>query len=186
MLTPRENHTATLLADARVLIAGGSSSAGALDTVEVYDPAARTIISAGPLSVPRTLASAALLLDGTVLVAGGRTTGDADLNSAEIYDPITNTFALLSELMTTARSGHTGLRLPDNGKVLLVGGTSGGEVVPTAEVYDPMGPSFWLVGSPETARQLAGANFFAEPDLGVFLVSGGLDSGQTPLASSEA
>src|SRR5947209_2582958 len=116
MIAPRESHTATSLADGRVLIAGGSNASGALNTSELYDPPGGTITAAGPLNLPRTLASAALLLDGTVLVAGGQATGNVDLNSAEVYDPVTNTFALLPALMSTARSGHAGLRLPDNGR----------------------------------------------------------------------
>src|SRR5712664_2913008 len=186
MLAPRESHTATSLADGRVLIAGGSNASGALNTADLYFPAGGTITAAGPLNVPRTLATAALLLDGTVLVAGGQATGNVDLNSAEVYNAATNIFTLLPALMTTARSAHTGVRLPHNGKVLLVGGTSAGQLVPTAEVYDPVTSSFWQVGSPITARQLFGTNFFAEPDTGILLMSGGLDSAQSPLASSEA
>src|SRR3989441_8569000 len=186
MIAPRESHTATSLADGRVLIAGGSNASGALNTSELYDPPGGTITAAGPLNLPRTLASAALLLDGTVLVAGGQATGNVDLNSAEVYDPVTNTFALLPALMSTARSGHAGLRLPDNGRVLLVGGTSAGQVVATAEVYDPVTSSFRQVGSPTAPRQLFATNFFAEPDLGIVLMSGGLDTTRSPLASSEA
>src|SRR5206468_528309 len=39
---------------------------------------------------------------------------------------------------------------------------------------------------PTSARQLFGTNFFAEPYIGIFLLGGGLDSAQSPLASSEA
>src|SRR5439155_405626 len=70
LVVPRQDHTATLLPDRRVLVAGGSNASGALDSAELYDPTAGTVSPAGPLSVPRTLASAALLLDGTALVAG--------------------------------------------------------------------------------------------------------------------
>src|SRR3989475_1187726 len=97
-----------------------------------------------------------------------------------------NAFTLLPALMSTARSAHTGLRLLHNGKVLLVGGTSAGQLVPTTEVYDPVTSVFRQVGSPPTARQLFGTNFFVEPYTGIFLMSGGLDSAQSPLASSEA
>src|SRR5437667_3730755 len=186
LLTPRQNHAATLLNDGRLLVAGGSNSLGALNSAELYDPGGSTVSPAGPLNVPRTLASAALLLDGTVLLAGGQSAKDLDLNTAEVYDPATNIFTLLPALMSTARSAHTGLRLLHNGKVLLVGGTSAGQLVPTTEVYDPVTSVFRQVGSPTTARQLFGTNFFVEPYTGIFLMSGGLDSTQSPLASSEA
>src|SRR5881398_514298 len=181
----RQDHTATLLPDGRVLVAGGSDSSGALDSAELYDPTAGTVSPAGPLNVPRTLASAALLLDGTVLVAGGGTTTVEDLDSAEIYDAATNAFAWLPAAMGTARSGHLGVQLPHNGKVLISGGTSGGQLVPSAEVYDPVTGAFQPVDSPGTARRLFGANFFELPYTGILLATGGLDSAETPLASSE-
>src|SRR5438876_433212 len=186
LLAPRQDHTATLLNDGRLLVVGGSNSLGALNSAELYDPGGSTVSPAGPLNVPRTLASAALLLDGTVLVAGGQSAKDLDLNTAEVYDPAMNAFTLLPALMSAARSAHTGVRLLHNGKVLLVGGTSAGQLVPTTEVYDPVTSVFRQVGSPTTARQLFGTNFFVEPYTGIFLMSGGLDSTQSPLASSEA
>src|SRR5216117_3338627 len=182
----RQDHTTTLLPDGRILVVGGSNASGALDSAEIYDPGGSTVSPAAPLNVPRTLASAALLLDGTVLVAGGQSAKDLDLNTAEVYDPAMNSFTLLPALMSTARSAHTGVRLLHNGKVLLVGGTSAGQLVPTTEVYDPVTSVFRQVGSPITARQLFGTNFFVEPYTGIFLMSGGLDSAQRPLASSEA
>src|SRR5216110_1009992 len=181
----RQDHTATLLPDGRVLVSGGSNASGALDSAELYDPTAGTVSPAGPLNVPRTLASAALLLDGTVLVAGGQTTTSEDLDSAEVYDAATNTFAWLPAAMGTARSGHLGVQLLHNGKVLISGGTSGGQLVASAEVYDPVTGAFQPVDSPGTARRLFGANFFELPYTGILLATGGLDSAEAPLASSE-
>src|SRR5213594_4560903 len=186
LVLARQDHTATLLPDGRVLVAGGSNTSGALNFAELYDPTAGTVSPAGPLNVPRTLASAALLLDGTVLVAGGQTTTSEDLDSAEVYDAATNTFAWLPAAMGTARSGHLGVQLLHNGKVLISGGTSGGQLVASAEVYDPVTSAFRPVNSPGTARRLFGANFFEAPYTGILLATGGLDSAQSPLASSEA
>jgi Bacterial Ig-like domain (group 3)/Galactose oxidase, central domain/Kelch motif len=190
LLEPRESHTATLLPDGRVLIVGGADASGALNSAELYDPQDSTVTAAGSLTVARTLASAALLPDGTVLVAGGQDPHNPDphqqdLDSAEAYDPSTNTFTLLSSQMTIARSGHVGLALLYNGKVLIAGGSNAGQLVSTTEVYDPVRGEFWAVESPGTARQLFGTNFFAVPSTGLLLASGGLDSTHNPLASSE-
>src|SRR2546426_7821 len=87
--------------------------------------------------------------------------------------------------MRTARSGHLGVQLLHNGRVLISGGTSGGQVGAAAEVYDPVTGTFRPVNSPGTARWLFGANFFALPYTGVLLATGGLDSAEPPLASSE-
>src|SRR2546425_571535 len=182
---PVWGHTATLLSDGRLLVVGGSNSLGALNSAELYDPVGGTILPGAPLNVPRTLASAALLLDGSVLVAGGQSAQNLDLDTAEVYDPVTNTFRLLPALMSAARSGHLGVQLLHNGRVLISGGTSDGQVVAAAEVYDPVTGTFRPVDSPGTARWLFGANFFEVPYTGILLATGGLDSAQTPLASSE-
>ena len=185
LTVPRQAHTATLLPDGRVLIAGGANAAGALSVAELYDPKTSTVAMAAALNVARSRASAALLLGGTVLLAGGRGAGDVVLDSAEIYDPSANTFPRAPAPMETARSGHVGLHLLDNGKVLIAGGTSGGRLVAEVEVYDPVLGRFWPVGPPDTARQLFGTSVFALPYAGVLLASGGLDTAHNALASSE-
>src|SRR5437867_3074028 len=184
--TARQNHTATRLPQGVVLIAGGSNSSGTLGTAELYDPSSGTVAAAGGLSVGRALASAALLLDGTVLVAGGQSAANRDLDSAEVYDPIRKTFTLVPAQMSTARSGHLGVQLLYNGRVLIAGGPNGGQPVATAEVYDPVTGAFGAVESPTTARQLFAANFFDVPHTGTVLATGGFGGAQTALASSEA
>ncbi|WP_437850211.1 kelch repeat-containing protein [Sorangium sp. So ce363] len=106
MITPRGEHTATVLQDGRVLIAGGypeldgppytTREAMSLKAVEIYDPATGTWSPAAPLLQARSGHAAILLPDGHVLVAGGRMMNaqaqGTSLSSAEIYDPMSDTW----------------------------------------------------------------------------------------------
>ncbi len=84
-----------------------------------------------------------------MLIAGGASNNDA-LASAELYDPVSGTFAPTSS-MTTARAYHTATLLP-SGQVLITGGTSGGVAVASAELYDPVSGAFSPTGSMAVAR----------------------------------
>src|SRR5207249_5612257 len=67
-------HTATLLPDGRVLIAGGSDVRGvATSTCELFDPKGNRWIHAASLNEARAGQAAALLANGDVLISGGET-----------------------------------------------------------------------------------------------------------------
>src|SRR5262249_16852536 len=120
MLTPRAGHTATLLADGRVLIAGRGMDPD--PTAEIYDPAAGAFTAAPPIRSDVVFHTATPLADGTVLIAGG--TSDPDTltasASAEIYDPATDSFAPTGS-MTVGSYQASATRLRD-GTVLVAGG----------------------------------------------------------------
>src|SRR5208282_2192698 len=183
----RQDHTATILADGTVLIAGGANSSGPLASAEIFNPASGKVTETGSLNQARTLASASMLLDlnGDVLIEGGRDANGIDLDTAEEFDPTTGTFTTLTAQMNTARSGHLGLTLPYNGKVLIAGGTSAGQPVTANELYDPVISSFVANDPMSVARDEFAANFFAVPAVGQVLMSGGTDSTGTPLALTE-
>jgi hypothetical protein len=88
MTTPRNSHTATLLPDQQVLVAGGNGASGLNNTVnasaELYDPTTGVWTATGSMATARGVQMAALLTNGHVLVAGG---GDSSgvLASAELY-----------------------------------------------------------------------------------------------------
>src|SRR5437867_2189149 len=170
---PVWGHTATRLDDGTVLIAGGQRGARYRRAAQLFDPASDTFAALTPMSTPRGRHTATLLRDGRVVVIGG-TDGVGPLASLEIYDPTTRTFSLAPSALAVARQDHTATLLPD-GRVL----------VASAEVYDPVTGAFQPVDSPGTARRLFGANFFEVPYTGILLATGGFDSAQTPLASSE-
>lgn len=128
MTVPRVFHTATVLNDGRVFIAGGHVSDA---RCEIYDPATRTFRVVGSMSRPRYMPAATLLADGRVLITAGIVHpdfrglpfGSWGDNTAEIFDPRTETFTRTSD-MNDRRYAHTATRLPD-GRVLVAGGGYG-------------------------------------------------------------
>jgi hypothetical protein len=169
---PRSGHTATLLQDGRVLVAGGvqnAGSTGVLKTAEIYDPATRQFTAAGSMITPRTNGAATLLADGRVLISGGfNFTAETftNLTAAEIFDPATSQFSSTGS-MSVARSGHS-MTLLHDGRVLVAGGTSSSSRL--TEVYDPHTSAFTALPPMVAARGAAVA--FTLPN-GNALVAGG-------------
>jgi len=142
MATPRYRHTATLLPNGKVLIAGGSETA----TAEIYDPSSGSFTATGDMTTPRSMHTATLLADGRVLLAGGYSSSKT-LAGAEIYDPSTGAFTPTGD-MVTAQFAHTATLLND-GTVLIAGGEQG-PPWPTsvrAELYDPSTGKFVSTGN---------------------------------------
>jgi hypothetical protein len=135
MTTPRAGHTATLLANGKVLITGGSDFASA----ELYDPSMGAFIATGEMTSPRSFHTATLLSNGRVLIAGGGHYPVGALATAEIYDPASGTFSVTGT-MATAQYLPTSTLLA-NSKVLIQGGTYGIPGVSNggtdAELFDP-------------------------------------------------
>ncbi|BDA78550.1 hypothetical protein LPTSP3_g14800 [Leptospira kobayashii] len=149
MNVPRDIHTATLLNNGKVLIAGGySSNVGYLSSAELYDPNTGTFSTTGSLTEVRTYHTATLLGNGKVLIVGGNQHSGTYV-AAELYDPNTETFTTTGSLNVGRRFGHTATLLND-GKVLVAGGISnpgGATVVTSAELYDPNTGVFTLTGN---------------------------------------
>jgi len=137
MTQPRSGHAAAKLANGKVLIAGGTSIDGVLQSAELYDPeTGATTQTALPMLSPRAGASATTLIDGRVLIAGGNN-GTADLRSAEIFEPSSQIFEATTTPLSFARSGHAAVLLPNNNSVLIAGGSSNGVPVKTSDLFVP-------------------------------------------------
>jgi hypothetical protein len=169
MGTARTEQSATLLADGRVLIAGGQNGMGSsvFSSAELYDPSAGVFSPTGKMTSPRGSHSATLLPDGRVLIAGGHN-GSADVASSELYNLKTGTFAR-SGSMTTVRDCQVATLLSD-GRVLIIGGGTPAGPLASAELYDPRSGSFGKTGSMAYARIFATATLLND---GRVLVAGG-------------
>jgi hypothetical protein len=184
LATARDDHTATLLPNGKVLVAGGHFGDGetgaTLESAELYDPATGAWSATGSLGAARRGATATLLPNGKVLVAGG--IGDSNyLASAELYDPATGTWSGTGSL-GTARSGHTATLLP-NGKVLVAEGRDhSGYALASAELYNPATGTWSATGSAGAARQGATATLLPN---GKVLAVGGIGNTSITLGSAE-
>src|SRR5271156_2538651 len=172
----RSGHTATLLKNGKLLIAGGWTGRYNLRrSAELYDPATGVFTPTGDMVIERAGNTAALLPDGRVLVAGGEDRGENALSSAEIYDPSTGEFTRIGD-MTEPRGEATATALR-NGKILIVGGGSGHypsqNVYRSAELYDPATGKFTSTGQMIVGRHKHAAVLLGS---GKVLVVGGSDN----------
>lgn len=181
MTIPRTGHTSTLLADGRVLVAGGTDADNhGLASAELYDPTTGTFKPTGSMATARTFHTATLLADGRVLITGGEPAAWSSSGpftaSAEIYDPHTGKFTATGS-MTVGRELHAATLL-DDGRVLITGGVTNGSPaasLASAELYDPTTAKFKPTGSMTSARAYQTATLL---DDGRVLVAGGLEDGR--------
>src|SRR5262245_14943825 len=147
--TPRYAHTATLLPNGKVLVAGGlgpNSCSAPTSDAELYDPATGTWSTTGSLSTARFNHTATLLKSGQVLVAGGYAP-EVSLVSTEVYDPATEMWRPTGSFNTIRAIGSA--TLLQSGEVLAVGFKSEGLI--SAELYDSATGTWSSTGAPSFA-----------------------------------
>lgn len=192
MTQARRNATATLLADGRVLIAGGFGSARSadggenlresLDSAEIHDPVTGTFSAVGGMTSTRAFHSATLLEDGSVLLAGGlgylggqapTAPGSGPLDSVESYDPATQAFRSIPSRLHTGRWTPVATLLGD-GRVLIVGGEGS---LPIADIFDPRDETFTDIAATDAGASASAAGIL--PDGRVVVIGEGLRADQT-------
>lgn len=155
MVQARQGHTATLLADGRVLVAGGDLGDGrvlAMNSAEVFDPRTKTFqLLATPMTLERSSHTATLLKNGKVLIAGGQGARQGTVSfSAEVFDPVSGKFESLTPQRLVAPRTYHAATLLESGQVLITGGTDWqtARAPNSAELYDPVANTFTQLESP--------------------------------------
>ncbi len=140
----RSGHTATLLNNGNVLVAGGSAdSAVELNKCEIYEPKENRWIEIDSINLARSAHNSLLLANGNVLISGGQNyhySGVPWLSSCEIYDLSKNKWINANKLIY-ARDSHLSFQL-DNSNILFFGGSMGSN---TWEIYniDSLKSIYW-------------------------------------------
>jgi hypothetical protein len=181
MHSPRAGHTATLLSDGHVLVAGGAAANGeVVATAELYEPTSGRWSDTGSMTEGRVGPTAILLADGRVLVVGGGPLSNGfstAVASAEVYDPASGIWSAAAT-MHADRQYHTATLLRD-GTVLVAGGIGSAAAYASAEVYDPADDSWSVIGEMHTEHAGHSATLLQN---GNVLVAGGTAEQYGPAA----
>lgn len=175
----RYGATATLLNTGKLLVTGGQDASDLrLASAELFDPAtgSSTLVGTG-MAQARVYHTATLLNDGRVLIVGG-TSATAP---AELYDPLTNSFATLTATSFDRRN-HTATLLND-GRVLIAGGDGNAGVLVSTFIFSPFTSSF--AAGPDLNLPHTGHTATLTGSGSVLLVGGWTSTSATPSSVAE-
>jgi hypothetical protein len=189
MVAQRYYHTATLLPDGKVLVAGGGCCVleYSFASAELYDPPTGKWTATGSMRQSRAFITATLLPNGKVLVSGGwavRNEVNQAIASAELYDPDSGTWTATGS-MTAVRGRLVTYTLLRSGTVLAAGGSGGSGYLVSAELYDPASGRWTATADMDGARRDHTATLLGN---GTVLVAGGdisINDASDVLASAE-
>lgn len=172
MQKARASHTASLLRDGRVLIAGGFAGSGyehyPYTSTELFDPASSAFHPGPEMTIPRSGHAAVTLKDGRILLLGGWSDSGVT-NKAEVYDPVKHGFSAVGK-MAVARGECTATLLQD-GRVLVTGGVDHDDrALSSAEIFDPHTNSFSSIATMNLPRAQHTATMLRDGDV---LIAGG-------------
>jgi hypothetical protein len=187
MIQGRQKHTATLLGDGRVLVAGGYfDHICTTASAELFDPATGMFTSTGFMLTERVFHTATLLQSGEVLMAGGSNGCAPDAADdppwdplfVELYKPRSGHFAFGGDMSTTRDRPAAILR--SDGKVLMLGGIPSLQNLheqpanPSyAEIYNPAAQAFSAIAGLTILRTGYTVTLLND---GMVLIAGGEDA----------
>jgi hypothetical protein len=182
LTTARSSHTATLLPNGKVLVAGGVGSTGitlATNTSELYDYTSGSwATTSGSMSTARGYHRAILLPNGKTMLVGGSFydgTSSSMPTAVDLYDYATDTWSTTGSFPVAGGISDFTLTVLPTGKVLVASGWSAGSVLSGAWLYDPNAGTWAATGSLGTARYAAAATLL--PDGKVLIAGGNVGSG---------
>ncbi len=186
MNAARVGHTATLLANGQVLVAGGENSGAGLTSAELYNPATGKWTSTGSMATGRYAHTAVLLSTGQVLVAGGIVSTNIHgvvtyTAAAELYNPSTGKWSVTGS-MAAPRFAH-GIALLQSGQVLVAGGYNANGILTSSELYEASTGAWTSTGSLNFARSTHATLLESGQ---VLMAGGGLNSNTAELYSNGA
>jgi YD repeat-containing protein len=173
----------TLLADGKLLLLGGETIDATSNDGFIKDPGTgEQIPLLNKLQRARSWHTATMLPDGKILILGGVNAEGQIEESAEIFDPERQNFALLEIKGMTARAHHTATLLTD-GRVLIAGGLSGkGKTLNSIELLSLQANAVVSRAKLKTARSNQSARLQASGDV---LLWGGIDKKGVTITNGE-